>query len=121
MTLKWHLLTRIVLIAILCLIVGSGLMLTLTHRNIFLETQFLAESIDRQLEVQYLMINAGSGQLEQFPDLSLWRETNGKAGLCIRYQSTNNDNKRSLCKGPNLAAESPPFWFNLLFRRFFHI
>jgi len=75
MNLKFHLLSHIVVIAVTCLISTAGYVLYQADRQAILETQVTAESIDKQLELQLLRIDAGFGQPERFPDFDLWKET----------------------------------------------
>ncbi|MDD5581135.1 MAG: histidine kinase [Methylobacter sp.] len=117
MNLKLHLLSRIVLIAVICLIATAVYVLYQADRQAILETRLTADSIDKQLELQLLRINADFGQSERFPDFDLWKETHVVSGLCVSYQAANGSLKRSICNGAKIASNSWPNWFEYVYRR----
>lgn len=73
MNLKWHLISRIILIALLCLLATVAYALYHTNQQARQEARTTAETIAKQLEFQLLRINAGFGQPERFPDFDLWQ------------------------------------------------
>lgn len=54
MNLKFHLLPRIILIAVACLIATAAYVLYQADQQAILETKLTAESIDKQLELQLM-------------------------------------------------------------------
>jgi two-component system sensor histidine kinase UhpB len=116
MNLKLHLLSRIILIAVICLVATAVYVLYQADRQAILETRLTAESIDKQLELQLLRINADFGQSERFPDFDLWKETHVVSGLCISYQSANSNLKRSICNGTKIGSKIWPNWFEYVYR-----
>lgn len=116
MNLKFHLLSRIVLIAVICLIATAVYVLYQADQQAILETQLTAESIDKQLELQLLRIDAGFGQPEHFPDFDLWKETRTVSGICVSYLSANSNLKRSICIGAKIALRIWPNWFEYFYR-----
>jgi len=59
-----------IVIAALCLIATAAYILYQADQQAILETRVTAESIDKQLELQLLRIDAGFGQPERFPNLA---------------------------------------------------
>jgi signal transduction histidine kinase len=111
MNLKFHLLSRIIVIAALCLIATAAYILYQADRQAILEAQITAESIDKQLELQLLRIDAGFGQPERFPDFDLWKETSTASGICINYRSADGNLRRSICNGADVTSRIWPTWF----------
>lgn len=87
MNLKRYLLVRIIIVAFFCLLMTSGYVLYRADLQSEQLSQKILDSISKQLEFQLLRIDAGFGQPEKFPDLSLWKETQSIPGVCIRYSS----------------------------------
>jgi two-component system sensor histidine kinase UhpB len=120
MNLKFHLLSRIVLIAVICLIATAAYVLYQADQQAILETQVTAESIDKQLELQLMRIDAGFGQPERFPDFDLWKETGAVSGVCVSYLSANSSLKRSICIGEKITSRICPAWFESFYQWAFH-
>jgi hypothetical protein len=120
MNLKFHLLSRIIVIAVICLIATAGYVLYQADRQAILDTQVTAESIDKQLELQLLRIDAGFGQPERFPDFDLWKETSIMSGICIHYLSEDGNLRRSICNGAEITSRIWPTWFESFYRWAFH-
>ena len=120
MNLKFHLLSRIVLIAVICLIATAAYVLYQADQQAILETQVTAESIDKQLEIQLMRIDAGFGQPERFPDFDLWKETGAVSGVCVSYLSANSSLKRSICIGEKITSRICPAWFESFYQWAFH-
>ena len=120
MNLKFYLLSRIVLIAATCLIAIAAYVLYQADQQAILETQATAESIDKQLEVQLMRIDAGFGQAERFPDFDLWKETATVPGVCVSYLSVNGNLMRSICNGEKITSQTWPIWFESFYQWAFH-
>ena len=120
MNLKFYLLSRIVLIAVTCLIATAAYVLYQADQQAILETKITAESIDKQLELQLMRINAGFGQPERFPDFDLWKEVSTASGICISYLSANNSLRRNICNGAKITSRSWPIWFESFYQWVFH-
>lgn len=99
MNLQFHLLSRIVVVALMCLLITAAYVLYHSDRQFRQATQLTAESLGRQLEFQLLRINAGFGQANQFPDFDLWKQTGSVPGICIRFVPKDSTTTRSLCNG----------------------
>lgn len=120
MNLQLHLLYRIVAVALACLLATSAYVLYRNDRQIRETLQTAAESLGRQLEIQLLGINAGFGPVSRFPDFSLWKETAGTPGICVRFAASAGGNIRSLCNGARPSPRSWPKGFETTYLWLFH-
>ena len=120
MNLQIHLLSRIVVVALACLMAISTYVLYRSDRQIRQMTQAVASSLGKQLEFQLLRIGAGFGQARQFPDFSLWKQTASVPGICVRFESVDSAaNTYSLCNGTKQSDRSWPEGFEDVYRWFF--
>lgn len=117
MNLQFHLLSRITVAALLCLLATTAYVLYHSDRQARQATQITAESLVKQLEFQLLRINAGFGQANQFPDFDLWKQTGDVHGVCVRFVSTDSAVARSLCNGAKLSGLNWPDSFETFYRR----
>lgn len=120
MNLKFHLLSRIILIAILCLIVTAAYVLYQTDRQAQQQARLSADSLSKQLDMQLLRIHAGFGEPQRFPDFDLWKQTGSEPGLCVRFLPVDNAPTRSLCNGSSVIVPTWPTAFEAFYRRFFN-
>lgn len=121
MNLQFHLLSRIVAVALVCLLATSAYELYRNDRQSRQITQAAAESLGRQLEIQLLRIDAGFGQPSQFPDFSLWKQTASIPGICVRFAAgANQAETHSLCNGARLSSSAWPKDFEKVYRRLFN-
>ncbi len=118
MNLQLHLLSRITVVALMCLFTTAAYVLYHSDRQAGQVTQATAESLGRQLEFQLLRINAGFGRAHQFPDFELWKQTGNMPGICIRFVSTDSAVQHRLCNGAKTAGLLPPKAFEVFYRRF---
>jgi two-component system sensor histidine kinase UhpB len=118
MNLQLHLLSRITVVALMCLFTTAAYVLYHSDRQAGQVTQATAESLGRQLEFQLLSINAGFGRAHQFPDFELWKQTSNMPGICIRFVSTGSAVQHSLCNGAKQTSLIPPEIFVTIYRRF---
>lgn len=119
MNLQFHLLSRIVVVALACLLATSAYVLYRSDQQSRQMTQTTASSLGKQLELQLLRIDAGFGQAHQFPDFALWKQTGSMPGICVRFESADNSNSHSLCNGEKPSIHSWPEGFRTFYRRFF--
>jgi len=82
-----YLLSRIAVVALLCLLVIASTLLYYSHRLAVQTTQQMAETLGKQLESQLLLISAGIGRANPFPDFEFWKQTGGKRWHQPKYQS----------------------------------
>jgi two-component system sensor histidine kinase UhpB len=121
MNLQFHLLSRIVAVALACLMATTAYVLYRNDWQVRETTQATAESLGRQLEIQLLRIDAGFGQARQFPDFSLWKQTASIPGICVRFEDAANPAEaRGLCNGARLSPSDWPKGFEKVYRRLFN-
>ncbi|MGD0960752.1 MAG: histidine kinase, partial [Methylomonas sp.] len=119
MRLQRHLLTRIILAALLCLLATAGYTLYQAHRQAGELTRQTAESIVKQLRQQLLLTEAGIGRSEPFPDFDAWKQSGGQPGMCISYTGKATQQTHSICNGEKWLTPDWPDGFALLYRRLF--
>lgn len=116
MNLQLHLLSRITVVGLICLLTTAAYVLYHSDRQAGQATQATAESLVKQLEFQLLRINAGFGQANQFPDFDLWKQTGSVPGICVRFVSTDSA-AHSLCNGAKPVHPNWPDSFETFYRR----
>ncbi len=119
MNLKLHLLTRIALVAVLCLLVIAGFLLHKSHQQAEQNSQQLADAVSKQLESQLLLRNAGIGRATAFPDFEFWKQSDHQKGVCLSYIAKEGETPRSICTGVALVDAPLPSWFEYAYRRTF--
>lgn len=120
MNLQLYLLSRIVVVALLCWLVIAATVLYQSHQQALQVTQQMAESLGKQLESQLLLINAGLGQANPFPDFELWKQSGSQPGVCVTYTAANGGMSRSFCNGAKLLVADWPMIFEKGYRRIFN-
>lgn len=120
MNLQFHLLFRIALVALICLLATAAFVLYHSERQAKQSVQITAESLGKQLQLQLILNNAGLGLTNQFPDFSLWKQTGNAPGICIRFVATDNAAARSLCNGSKLSDLYWPAEFENFYRWLFN-
>lgn len=116
MNLQIHLLSRITLVALLCLLATTAYVLHHSNQQDRQATQLTAESLTKQLEFQLISINGGFGLANRFPDFNLWKQTGSVPGICVSFVATNGAT-RSLCNGEKLSVQNYSAGFETLYRR----
>ncbi|MDO9104325.1 MAG: histidine kinase [Methylovulum sp.] len=120
MNLKCYLLSRIVMIALLCLGVTAAYVLYQTDRLSRQQALTAADTLGRQLELQQLRIHAGFGEAQRFPDFDLWKQTGGAPGLCVRFLPVQDGTARGICHGANITTQTWPALFGDVYRWVFN-
>lgn len=120
MNLQFHLLSRITVAALMCLLFTATYVLYHSDRQARQATQNTAEALGKQLEIQLMRITAGVGQANRFPDFDLWKQTASAPGICVRFVATGNAAARSLCNGATPAGLNWPVGFETFYRRLFN-
>jgi len=119
MNLQVHLLSRIVVVALACLLATSAYVLYRSDVQSRQKTEATAESLGRQLEFQRLSIGAGFGQARQFPDFTLWKQTASVPGVCVRFEPADGAAPYNLCNGATPSEHRGPAVFETVYRRLF--
>lgn len=115
MNLQVHLLSRVILVALLCLLASALYVLQHSHRQARETTQRISESLGKQLELQLWRSNAGFNQGKLFPDFELWKQTTSVPGVCVNFVATDNTTRR-LCTGASQTKLEYPEVFQRLYR-----
>ncbi len=120
MNLQLHLLTRIALVAVLCLLLIATFLLYQSHRQAEQNKQRLAEAAGKQLESQLLLMNAGIGRGNPFPDFEFWKQSGNQPGICLAYSALDMQTSRNLCNGTRPAEPAWPNAFEVVYRAVFN-
>ncbi len=120
MNLQWHLLTRIAVVACVCLLATAVYSMYRSRQQAEQTTQRMAELLGKQLELQLLRINSGLGQTNPFPDFEVWKQTANQPGVCIAFTPVAGTAARSLCNGATPVPVNWPAGFEQLYNRLFH-
>lgn len=120
MNLQLHLLYRIAMVALLCLLVIASYSLYQSHRQAEQTTKQIAEGLGKQLESQLLLIEAGIGHTNPFPDFEVWKQTGNQPGICVAYAAADSAMSHSVCTGVKLIKADWPTGFETVYRRVFN-
>jgi len=119
MNLKIHLFSRILLIAIICLISSAFYVLYQTDKQAKTEANFTATRIGAQVKTQMLQMFARNDFSSPFPNTELWPDINNLSGSCIQFLSRSNKRSRNLCQQIIEAERTWPVWFGNLYQQIF--
>lgn len=120
MNIHRHLLTRIALVALVCLLAIAAFVLYQSHCVVKQTTEQMAESLGKQLELQLLLINAGLGRTNPFPDFEPWKQSGNQPGICLSYTPADGSLPRSLCNGSKLSQATWPTFFETGYQQIFN-
>lgn len=114
--LKLYLLVLIFLVAGICLMSTVTVVLYQADKQSKQDITVSADAITKHLEVQLLFrTNQGANHYAQFPDFTLWNESDRSPGLCVNFQQQNQNYTKSACRGDKIT-ELWPRWFETLYR-----
>lgn len=119
MNLQLHVLTRIIAAAAVCLLAVGFYSLRQSNKTAEQGAQQIAELLDRQLELQLQLKQAGIGRSAPFPDFEIWKQSGARPGICVAFTSALGSGGRSLCTGIKPGAATWPRAFEHLYRRLF--
>ncbi len=119
MDLRWYVLLRMALTALVCLLASGAYVLYDSHRQARQINQQTAAILVGQLQFQLLRMESGLGQANPFPDFEIWKQTASQPGVCIRYRAVDDGRERSLCTGGKLTSVAIPGGFAWLYRQLF--
>jgi signal transduction histidine kinase len=120
MNLQLHLLNRIAMVALLCLLVIASYSLYQSHRQAEQTTKQMAEGLGKQLESQLSLIEAGIGHTNPFPDFELWKQTGSQPGVCVAYAAADSAMSHSVCTGAKPIEADWPAGFETVYRWIFN-
>jgi signal transduction histidine kinase len=109
--LKWVLVRRILLVAILCMTGGAVLVLRDVGRQATAQNEAAAATVAKQLALQLTRIDAALDRPDRFPD---WDGVVNYAlhpGQCLKYVAKESDKAHSNCQGMDMHGQVSPAWF----------
>lgn len=109
--LKWVLVRRIVLVAILCMAGGATLVLRDVAAEAMRQNSQAAEMLARHLSLQLTRIDAALDRPERFPDWGIEANHALFPGQCVEFVSTRDGKRHADCLGTDLRARIAPGWF----------
>lgn len=109
--LKWVLVRRIVLVAIVCMTGGAVLVLRDVAREATSKNEEAAATVAKQLALQLVRIDAALDRADRFPD---WESVVNYAlspGQCLQYVALGSGKTHSNCQGVDMHTQVSPQWF----------
>lgn len=119
MNLQLHLLKRIALVAVFCLLVIAAYLLERSHRQAEHNSQQMADAVTKQLQAQLLLRIAGIGPANAFPDFDFWKQSGQQQGVCLMYSAKDAGLPHSICNGIKLSVADWPALFEVAYRWLF--
>ncbi|AHB48362.1 histidine kinase [Hyphomicrobium nitrativorans NL23] len=116
MDLKWLLVRRIALVALVCFLAGSALALYETSREAKRLNVELATLVSRQLDLQLSRIDRSTDIPARFPDWDVVATYTLLPGQCVEFHGTDARRQRVSCAGTD--SNAPPHWFFAAHRTF---
>ena len=117
--LKWALVRRIVIVALLCLSAGAILAAHGVASDARRQNEDAAEAVEKQLRVQIIRITRGLDLVERFPDWESVLKFALGPGQCVRLLGADGAIRNASCVGSDERAEGPPGWFVDAYRALF--
>lgn len=118
MNLKWHLVRRIVVLAVACFMVGATFAIQQTVGAAHQQNATLAEAVGRQLELQLVRIDSALDVKDRFPDWDAVVSYGLAPGQCVQYANALGEVIKSNCAGADNRFLAAPEWFAPLCRVF---
>ncbi len=117
MDLKTHLMTRIALIAALCLALAAGYVLWAGEREMRRSSNRVLDVVTGQLQAQLVRISAGFDRPDRFPYLDPFIESGFLGGFCVRFADSRGRLTQTSCSGSGNGKEKEvPAWFDAVYR-----
>ncbi|MDQ8700643.1 histidine kinase [Hyphomicrobium sp. LHD-15] len=109
--LKWVLVRRILLVALICMTGGAGLVLRDVRREAINLNEEAAATVARQLALQLTRIDAALDRPERFPDWEPLANYSLRPGQCIQFVAGGSHQVNSNCQGIDMHEQVSPDWF----------
>jgi len=116
--LKWVLVRRILLAAVLCVAVGAGVVLSNVANEARQRNSAVSDTISRVLKLQLVRIDSALDLPQRFPDWTAVVDFTLDPGQCVRFASTTGQ-VYSRCVGVEGSAASAPTWFSVVYESVF--
>ncbi|GBD50205.1 HAMP domain-containing sensor histidine kinase [Methylopila sp. Yamaguchi] len=117
--LKWTLVRRIVVVALLCLTGGAILAMHHVAADAGRQNEAAAEAVEKQLLVQVIRITRGLDHLDRFPDWDSVLKFALEPGQCLELLGPLGEVRNARCVGSDERAPNPPGWFVDAYRALF--
>lgn len=109
--LKWVLVRRILLVALLCMTGGAILVLRDVAREATTQNEEAATTVAKQLSLQLTRIDAALDRPDRFPDWDSVVNYALNPGQCLQYIALGSGAPRSNCQGIDMHSSVSPHWF----------
>ena len=109
--LKWVLVRRILLVAMVSMIGGALLVLHDVGRQADAQNAEAAATVEKQLSWQLTRIDAALDLADRFPDWDAVVNYALRPGQCLQYVASGSGAQNSSCQGTDLHAQIAPEWF----------
>lgn len=109
--LKWVLVRRILIVALLCMTAGAALVVRDVRREAVTLNEEAAATVARQLALQLTRIDAALDLPERFPDWGAIANYSLHPGQCIQYVPDGSLPANSNCQGMGMHDQASPDWF----------
>lgn len=109
--LKWVLVRRILMVAVLCMTGGALLVLRDVGREATSQNEEAAATVARQLALQLTRIDAALDRADRFPDWEVIANYALHPGQCLQYVAKGSDKAYSNCQGIDVHGQVSPDWF----------
>ncbi|MEQ1715587.1 MAG: histidine kinase [Hyphomicrobium sp.] len=109
--LKWLLVRRIVIVAVLCVLGGASVVLRDVAAEARRQNQEVVETIGKQLALQLVRIDSALDLPERFPDWGAAINGLLQPGQCVQFHYPDRRTPNSNCIGLDSSAQLAPTWF----------
>ncbi|MEQ1698136.1 MAG: histidine kinase [Hyphomicrobiaceae bacterium] len=113
--LKWLLVRRIVIVAVLCVLGGAVVVLRDVAAEAGRQNQEVVETIGKQLALQLIRIDSALDLAERFPDLDAIVNYTLRPGQCVQFRHPDGRTTNSNCIGLDSSARPAPMLFTRLY------
>jgi len=113
--LKWVLVRRIILVAMICVAGGAALLLRDVAGEATRQNEELAQNVARQLLLQLNRIDAALDRPDRFPDWGAIATSSLGEGQCVSFIKPGGDRPNSNCTGVDTRNQISPAWFQRWF------
>lgn len=109
--LKWVLVRRILMVAVLCMTGGALLVLRDVGREATSQNEEAAATVGKQLGLQLIRIDAALDRADRFPDWEIIINNALHPGQCLQYLARESGKSYSNCHGMDTHGQISPSWF----------
>lgn len=119
-TIRLNLLLMLIVLlsGVAALFLSAGIALNKSDTKSRQQAHNLAETVEQQLDWQWLKVENQVMSRDQFPDFYLWKNSASFSGFCLTFENEHGKNLRSLCRD-DISEEHWPEWFETLYLTLF--